>query len=128
MHGVYTQVRNAERREALAREGLETSQPRAVPDRNYLAFAPEGIIITSTRTPYFQGSQASLSAQPTPLRGFLGWSNQNDSETSQASHRHPIGATSSNFSPLIPSPIMPVFGRLFLFPHTHGHAINLTIY
>ena len=55
------------RRETLAREGLKERHPRANrmphPDRNYLAFAHKGIACTA---PY---SQASPSAQPTPLLG-----------------------------------------------------------
>ena len=61
------------------------SHPISPPDRNYLVFAPKGIILT---IPYFQGFQTPLPAQPTPLGKSLGRSNQRDSKTSRACYDH----------------------------------------
>ena len=75
---------------------------------------------TVTSIPYSQGSYASLAAQPTPLREFLGRSNQCGSETSKASDGHP--RCSLNFVILLcPSLPLPVFGRLLFFPRPRVH-------
>ena len=78
-----------------------------------------GFLLKST-TPYSQGFQASLSAQPTPLRESLGRSNQRGSKTSQASYGHPrcdldLVRLFRLFVSLL------VLGRFFFFTHPRGH-------
>ena len=86
-------------------------------DRNYLAFAHKGIAYT---TPYSQGFQASLSAQPTPLGESLGRSNQRGSKTSQACYGHP--RRNLNLVRLFRFSFpLPVFGRLCFFSHPRGY-------
>ena len=100
-------------------------QPRAIRypplDRNYLAFAPKGIAgsIYNTALSGFSGF-SSLSAQPTPLGGSLGRSNERGSKTSQACYGHP--RCNLNLVRLFRfSTPQLVLERLFLFPHPRGH-------
>ena len=106
---------HATQRGALTRKGLvyryiasrEPSEPPP-PDRKYLAFEPRR---TTSTTPYPQGVQASLLARPMPLQKSLGRSNLQSSKASQASY-DPRRCNLFHLS--LP---LPVFGRLFLFPH-----------
>ena len=115
----HTRSTRATRGRALVREGLVYYQSGAIryphPDRNYLAFAPKGIIST---TPYSQGFQA----QPTPLGESLGRSNQRGSITFSSFLRSPRRCN-LNLLRLFRlfSLLLSVFWRLFLFPHPRDH-------
>ena len=117
MHGTCTHVRNIRR--LLAREGLvspaashpippESQLPRTCTQRYDI-----------NKILYYQGS-ASLSAQPMLLREFLARSNQDSSETSQASYGSP--RCSLNLVRLVCLSLpLSCFGRISLFPHPCGH-------
>ena len=101
------------------RKSLIYRQPRAIPyphDRNYLAFAPRGI---TSKTPFSQNFQISLSTQLTPHGQSLGRSNQRSSKISQASYSHPRG--NLNLVRLFRFFPLPVFGCLSLFLHPRDH-------
>ena len=116
MHGTCTHARNI--RGALAREGLispaashpippESQLPRTCTQRYNIS-----------KTLYYQ-SFASLSVQPMLLREFLARSNQDSSETSQASNGSP--RCSLNLVRLVYLSLpLSCFGRIFLFPHPCG--------
>ena len=101
----------ATRRRAFSREGRGFG---ISPAANH---APKGI---GSTTPYSQGFQAYLSAQSTPLGESSGWSNQRSSKISQACDGHP--RCNLNLARLFLFSLpLPVFGRLFHFPHPRGH-------